>query len=92
MCVEPESMKGVMGWSVEPEAMVAEPGVMGVNQRFSLEVWPKADHIQTHIIITSLNYKTIPAENLRISTIPYFNKIDCNTNSATPRFPKCFDL
>ena len=33
MCVEPESMTGVMGWSVEPEAMVAEPGVMGVNHR-----------------------------------------------------------
>ena len=26
-------MTGVMGWSVEPEAMVAEPGVMGVNHR-----------------------------------------------------------
>ena len=31
--VESESMTGVMGWSVEPEAMVAEPGVMGVNHR-----------------------------------------------------------
>ena len=33
VCIEPESMPGVMGWSVEPEAMVAEPGVMGVNHR-----------------------------------------------------------
>ena len=31
--VEPESMTGVMGWRVEPEAMVAEPGVMGVSHR-----------------------------------------------------------
>ena len=35
VCIEPESMTGVMGCSpwVQPEAMVAEPGVMGWSHR-----------------------------------------------------------